>query len=199
MEGESIIQFLSVYGYWVMLPLMTIEGPIVTLIATFMATNHVAFSVPVVYLFSVIGDILGDVVLYALGFFGGTPFAQKYGKYIGVSPSLIARIKNFFVQHGGKTIFLVKTTTGLCWVTFFTAGMIKMPFKKFLFYSLWGGVLWSGFIVACGYFFGYLYAQIAQSIEYAGWVIFGVAVVFVIGFNLFKKYETQKIFPTKKH
>lgn len=188
-----IIQFLSDYGYWILLPLMIMEGPIVTLIAAFMASVGV-FDVWIVLILSVAGDLIGDVIFYGIGRRWGMPFVDRYGKYFGISHKIVFRMEKFFIRHGGKTIFLVKSTTGLCWATFIAAGIIKMLFRKFLFYSLIGGLVWSGALVAVGYFFGYLYEQIAQYIEYAGWIIFSLAVIFFIGVNIFKKHEKEEIF-----
>jgi membrane protein DedA with SNARE-associated domain len=89
------------------------------------------------------------------------------------------------------TIFAVKSTTGLCWATFTTAGIVKMDFKKFLKYSLLGGVVWSGFLVAMGYFYGYLWKTIKQYLSWVGWIIFAVAVVSFIIITLYKKRQAQ--------
>jgi len=54
---------------------------------------------------------------------------------MGITPDLIGRMEKYFQKHGGKTIFAVKSTTGLCWTTFTAAGIVKMDFKKFMTYS----------------------------------------------------------------
>lgn len=185
-----IMQFLSDYGYWIVLPLMILEGPIVTLIAAFMASIGIFGVVPVLIL-SILGDVLGDILFYFFGRKYGMTFVERFGKYLGITKKLVIRMEKYFVDHGGKTIFLVKSTTGLCWTTFIAAGIVRMDFKKFLFYSLLGGVMWSSFLVTGGYFFGFLYEQIAQTITYAGWVIFFLVAAFIVGVNMIKKYESH--------
>jgi len=49
--GQIIFQFLKHYGYFAMLPLMIVEGPVVTIIAAMLASLG-AFAWPVVLLFS---------------------------------------------------------------------------------------------------------------------------------------------------
>ena len=61
--GQYIFDFLKHYGYFAILPLMIIEGPIVTIIAAILASLG-AFSWPIVLLFSIAGDMIGDVLLY---------------------------------------------------------------------------------------------------------------------------------------
>jgi membrane-associated protein len=190
--GQNIFVFLQHYGYLIMLPLMIIEGPIVTIAAATMASLG-AFNVFVVLLFSVLGDIIGDIILYGAGYKFGMGFVRRVGKYMGITESLVLKMEKYFVAHGGKTIFAVKSTTGLCWATFTAAGIVKMNFGKFVKYSILGGIVWSGFLVLTGYFYGYLWREIKQYIAWVGWAIFGVAVVTIIVINLYKGRQGKEL------
>ena len=189
--GQITFQFLHHYGYWLMLPLMIIEGPIATLAAAMLASLG-AFNVFVVLAFSIAGDLIGDMLFYWLGFRFGMGFVRRFGKYLGMTESLVLRMEKYFTKHGGKTIFAVKSTTGLCWATFVAAGIVKMDFKKFMQYSFFGGIVWSGFLVAMGYFYGYLWRSIKQYISWVGWIIFLVAALSFIGIVIYKKKKSEK-------
>jgi len=191
--GQQIFIFLSHYGYVIMLPLMIIEGPVVTIIAAMLASLG-AFNVFVVLVFSMIGDIAGDVILYGLGYKFGMGFVRRVGKYIGITEKLVLKMEKYFINHGGKTIFAVKSTTGLCWATFTAAGIVKMDFKKFLKYSFLGGIVWSSFLVVMGYFYGYLWREIRDYIEWVGWAIFLLTAATFASVIIYKKYQTKKIF-----
>jgi membrane-associated protein len=86
----------------------------------------------------------------------------------------------------------VKSTTGLCWSTFAAAGIVKMDFKKFLQYSFLGGVVWSGFLVAMGYFYGFLWKEMKQYISWIGWIIFFIAIISFIVITIYKKKQSEK-------
>ncbi|MEN8252140.1 MAG: DedA family protein [Patescibacteria group bacterium] len=193
MESEIIVQFLTDYGYWILFPLMIVEGPVVTLIAAFMASFGI-FNIYVVFFLSVLGDVFGDILFYGAGRRWGMGFVDKIGRHIGIDRELVVKMEKYFENHGGKTIFAVKSTTGLCWATFIAAGIIKMPFGKFVLYSVLGGFVWSAVLVIMGYFFGYLHEQIAEYINYAGWIIGSLAVAVFVGITAFKKYESKKLF-----
>lgn len=190
MESE-LIQFLIANGYWIMFLLMIVEGPIVTMAAAFLASLGF-FSWPLVFLVSICGDLTGDVLWYSIGRKWGTAFVNGPGRFIGMKPSLIKKMDRYFDTYGGRTIFLVKSTTGLCLVTFVAAGIARMDMKKFLSYSLLGGIVWSGTLTIAGYFFGFLYEEIAQVISWAGWLILGIAIGFFVGMNFYKKYRARK-------
>lgn len=195
--GQYIFEFLKHYGYWGMLPIMIVEGPIVTIFAATMASLG-AFSWPIVLVFSIAGDMIGDMLLYGAGRKWGMGFVRGFGRYMGITEKLVLKMENYFAQHGGKTIFAVKSMTGLCWATFVAAGIAKMNFKKFVQYSFLGGVVWSGFLVAMGYFYGYLWREIKQYISWAGWIILAVAIVSFVIITLYKKRQSEELFIEKK-
>jgi membrane protein DedA with SNARE-associated domain len=190
--GQNVFQFLHQYGYWMMLPLMIVEGPIVTVIAAMLASLG-AFNVFLVLILSIFGDIVGDVALYALGHKYGMSFVRRVGKYFGITEKLVIRMSEYFEKHGGKTVFIAKSTTGLSWATFTAAGVAKMNFGKFLKNSFYGGVVWSGFLVAMGYFYGYLWREIKIYIDWIGWAIFILVSASILAITFYKNYQAKKI------
>lgn len=192
LAGQQIFEFLRNFGYWIMIPLMIIEGPIVTIIASMLAKLG-AFNIFLIFIISVLGDMIGDIILYYLGYVFGNKFVEKIGKYLGISDNLILKMEKYFEKHGGKTIFTVKSTTGLCWATFAAAGIIKMDFRKFLKFSFLGGITWSGFLVTIGYFYGYMWAELRNYIKIAGWISVALAIISISIIQIYKKYQSNKI------
>lgn len=190
--GQNIFQFLHQYGYFVMLPLMIVEGPVATVISA-MLSSLGAFNVFIVLLLSILGDMIGDIIFYALGYRFGMGFVKSVGKYAGITEKLVFRMEKYFARHGGKTIFAVKSTTGLCWATFTAAGIVKMDFRKFVKNSFYGGVVWSGFLVVMGYFYGYLWREIKQYIEWVGWAVSIAVLVSIVAVNLYKSKQAKKL------
>ncbi|MDD3498502.1 MAG: DedA family protein [Candidatus Moranbacteria bacterium] len=193
LTGQEIFDFMSHHGYWIILPLMVIEGPVATIIAATLAALG-AFNVLVVFMLSVLGDVVGDVILYGAGYKWGIGFVKNFGKYIGITENLVVRMEKYFKKHGGKTIFTVKSTTGLCWAAFTAAGIVKMDFWRFLKYSVLGGIIWSGFLVVMGYFYGYMWREVSGYIEWVGWMASGLALATFLIVNLFKKHKAGRFF-----
>ena len=186
------MDFLSVWGYVIILPLMIIEGPVVTILSAMLAAAGF-FNLWIVLIISIVGDVLGDVILYQVGKKWGMHFVDRFGKYFGITRKLVLRMEKYFENHGGKTIFAVKSTTGLCWATWVAAGIAKMDFRKFVGYSILGGMVWSGFLVAMGYFYGYMWMEIKQYIKWAGWLFIGLALVTFIIITMYKKYKSSEL------
>ena len=198
MDGQEIFRFLSEYGYWVIFPLMILEGPITTIMAGILASLG-AFNVWIVLLLSISADIFGDIFLYGIGKKWGNSFVAKVGKYLGIAEKRVKKVDKFFRKHGGKAVFMAKSTTGLCFTTFIVAGIVRMDFKKFLRYSFLGGLMWSGFLVGMGYFYGYLWREIKQYIEWGGWLSVSLAIVTFFGISFYKKHKSRQFFANGKN
>jgi membrane protein DedA with SNARE-associated domain len=190
--SQELVNTLSFWGYPVMLLLMILEGPIVTIISAFLSSLGY-FNIFIVLGLSITGDVIGDIILYNIGYFGGQKIIPKVERFLKISQSTVEKLKRKFNENSGKIIFYVKSTTGLSYITFITAGTLKMKFSEFVFFSILGGFVWSLFLVISGYFFGYAAAQISQYIKYAGILIFFGAIIFFIGLTLYKKRQAKEI------
>jgi membrane protein DedA with SNARE-associated domain len=190
--SQDFIHLLPYWGYPLMFVLMFFEGPFATMIAAFLASQGL-FNIGIVFVFSVVADVLGDIGLYHIGYYGGPKVIEKAQKFLKIKDATVETLKNKFHQNSSRVIFYVKSTTGLCAITFILAGTLQMKFSKFIKYSFLGGLVWSSLIVILGYFFGYAATQISQYIKYAGVVIFIAAIIAVIVISLIKKRESQEI------
>ncbi|HUD09147.1 MAG TPA: DedA family protein [Candidatus Saccharimonadales bacterium] len=190
--SQDFIHLLPYWGYPLMFVLMFFEGPFATMIAAFLASQGF-FNIGIVFVLSVSADVLGDIGLYHIGYYGGPKIMEKAQKFLKISNATIEKLKNKFHQNSSRVIFYVKSTTGLCAITFILAGTLRMKFLKFIKYSFLGGLVWSSFIVILGYFFGYAAAQISQYIKYAGVAIFAAAIIAVVVISLIKKRESAEI------
>jgi membrane protein DedA with SNARE-associated domain len=190
--SQELIRALSLWGYPIMLALMILEGPIVTIVAAFLASLGY-FNVFIVFGLSVAGDVIGDVILYYIGYLGGQKILPKAESFLKISQSTVEKLKQKFHKNSGRIIFYVKSTTGLSYITFITAGTLKMRLSKFVTFSILGGLVWSLFLVISGYFFGYAADKISGYIKYAGAIIIFAVVIFFIGLTLYKKRQAKEI------
>ncbi len=192
LSGPELGNYIRTIGYPLMLLLMIIEGPIATILAAFSASLGF-FNVYAVLALSIMGDLLGDIILYSIGATGGSKVLQKAERILKINPDTVKKIECLFKKHGKKTVFAVKSTTGLCWITFIAAGTVKMKLKDFLTASFLGGIVWSSFLVVSGYFFGYAFIQIDQYLQYAGIIIFASVILFYVLVTLYKNRKSRQI------
>jgi len=97
--------------------------------------------------------ILGDTVNFNFGKYFGPKIFKKQNNWL-LNRKHLDEAHAFYERHGGKTVILAKFLPLVRTVAPFTAGMGKMPDRKFLYYNIIGVVAWVCINVFLGYFFG---------------------------------------------
>ena len=110
---------------------------------------HALFAVLAVASFS------GDNTNYWIGRFAGPRIFRRHGSLL-FNPRHLERTQAFYAKHGGKTVLIARFVPIVRTFAPFVAGMGRMVYGRFLFYSFAGAILWIGSLVYAGYYFGNL-------------------------------------------
>ena len=89
-----------------------------------------------------LGCLVGSIVAYAVGKWGGRPFLNKYGKYILISHHDMDLADNFFNKYGEIAIFTSRLMPVVRTFISLPAGIAKMNFWKFVTLSMLGSIPW---------------------------------------------------------
>jgi len=193
----SIAQLITLPAaaiYALLFPIAIIEGPIITVVAGFLAADQVV-NFFLVYLIVVAGDVTGDCFYYCIGRFGGKKFFDRWGRYFGITTERIASMEKHFSKHSGKTILISKITHGIGPAILIAAGASHVTFKKFFIFSALGALPMSLIFLSIGYFFGQAYLSIGKYLDWFGLAASGLAILIFFGYRLLirfaKKYEEK--------
>ncbi|MDD2753716.1 MAG: DedA family protein [Candidatus Portnoybacteria bacterium] len=184
---QQIILWLSAYKYFALFPLAVAEGPIITVAAGFfVSTGHLNFWLA--YLVIVAGDLVGDVLHYAVGRFGGIKFIEKWGRLVGVGEKEVQSLESQFDKRGSNLLFIGKMSHGIGGAFLIAAGIIKMPFDKFIFSNMMATLIKSLLLLLLGFYFGHALSTISTYLERISLIFIGAAIgAFLIYFFYFRK------------
>ncbi|MGH6630117.1 MAG: DedA family protein [Burkholderiales bacterium] len=97
--------------------------------------------------------ILGDSTNYWIGYFvGPRVFSSERSRWL--NRKHLERTHSFYEKYGGKTVIIARFMPIVRTFAPFVAGIGRMSYPKFLFFSVVGTFLWIGLFVAAGYWFG---------------------------------------------
>ncbi|MEN9614358.1 MAG: hypothetical protein RLZZ347_665 [Candidatus Parcubacteria bacterium] len=170
---------LLVYG--ALLPIAILEGPLVSLTSGALLFAGY-FSFWPLYVTLMFGDVVGDVVFYYAGHHFGYRFVTRFGARFAITPEHITKVQDLFHRYTTAILFVSKITNGLGFsaVVLFTAGLSKIPFVRYLSINLLGQLVWSGLLIAVGYFFSTMYVQINDVAGRVTLVLGGVLLGFLV-------------------
>lgn len=110
-------------------------------------------NLPLVIVLLMIAAIVGDNTGYWLGRETGPRiFSRPKSRWF--NPDHVRRTHEFYEKHGGKTIIYARFIPIVRTGTPFVAGVARMPYLRFLSFSLVGGAGWICFMTMLGYGLG---------------------------------------------
>jgi membrane protein DedA with SNARE-associated domain len=126
-----------------------------------------------VLLVSTAGTVAGSLINYYIAYFYGRKLLLKYGNYFFIDEKKLQTIEFFFQRHGAISTFSGRLLPGLKHFISFPAGLAKMDLLKFCIYTAAGGAIWSGLLIALGYYIGRNEDLIHQNLLLINMVVIG--------------------------
>lgn len=190
---EMLRNYLTHWGYWAVGAALLLEnaglpvpGETILLLASFLAYSEHKLALPWIIVVGVCSATLGDNAGFAIGSYGGRPLLERYQRTLHIRPSVIARGEELFARYGAATIFVARFIAGLRIIAGPLAGVLRMPWRKFLVFNFLGAVLWVSVIASVGYLFGKHWDGLVDLVQDANLAVAIVAVV-VCGFFWWKR------------
>jgi membrane-associated protein len=152
-------------------------------------------SLVVVVLIGVVGAIIGESMGYWLG--------RKYGMGLIRHIPFVRRLQGplegaqeYFAKHGGRTVAIGRYATAAGAFIPFTAGVARMPYRRFLLFDVPAIIIWATGISVFGYLFGENLDFIDKVLSRFGYIMLGLVVVFFGGRFLWRRWRGQQEDPS---
>ncbi|TAL86160.1 MAG: DedA family protein [Rhodanobacter sp.] len=146
--ASAVIAVISRMGYLGIVLLMGIESACIPLPSEIIMpfAGYLVFKGTLVLwmvaLAGAIGCVLGSWLAYAVGAWGGRPLAERYGKYVLISPDDLDLADRWFQRYGGIIIFVGRLLPVIRTFIAFPAGVARMPLWRFSLYTFLGSFIW---------------------------------------------------------
>lgn len=146
--AKFIISGISALGYAGVAAMMAIESACIPLpseiimpFSGFLVAQG-RFTLWGITLAGSIGSVLGSVLAYWVGIWGGRPFLEKYGKYILITNHDMEIADRFFGKYGNSAVFFSRMLPVVRTFISLPAGIARMDFGKFVLYTFAGSLPW---------------------------------------------------------
>lgn len=205
---DRVIETITQYGAWGVFIIAFLEEVVAPIPSTLtiMAAGFVLLSpysnflealLPAIFYIAIptsLGMVLGGLIIYALGYYGGKVIIDRWGKWFGISWSSVEKMQKYFKRGHGDELVLVglriipifpnSLISGVC-------GVLRYPLKDFIIFSFLGGIPRALLMAMLGWWAENAYksyADVLSGVE-SSVVGFGafIGVVLLIFFILKKK------------
>ena len=163
------------------------------------ATNSYPLNVLLIVLFGTIGALLGAIINYFLALWLGRPiiyaFADsKIGHLCLLSSEKVKKAEDYFNDHGKISTFVGRLIPGIRQLISIPAGLSKMNFGQFIFYTFLGASIWNVVLALLGYIaHGQmdLIHEYSHELSIAIMALIGVVIVYFATKTVVKKLKAR--------
>jgi membrane protein DedA with SNARE-associated domain len=183
---DAITRAIGNHGFPAVLGLMTLESAcipvpseVIQLFAGYLVSLH-RMSLFAAVSAGVLGNLIGSWIAWSVGYYGGRPFIERWGRYIHVTPARLERSERWFDQHGevavliGRCVPLIRTFISL------PAGVARMPFWRFSLFTLIGCVPWVLGLTLLGVQVGPSWERWRHRLEYLDYIVVAAIVIGIV-------------------
>lgn len=174
------------YGYWAVGGALLLEnagipvpGETILLLASFLAFSQHELRLSLIITVATIAATLGDNLGFALGYWGGRPLLVRYQSIFRIRTSTLERGEKLFARYGAATIFFARFVFGMRVIAGPMAGVLRMPWRKFLIFNFLGAAVWVTVISTVGYLFGQHWDRLENDVKQFD-IVIGIVVLLVV-------------------
>ncbi|MHB1305337.1 MAG: DedA family protein [Acidiphilium sp.] len=146
--AHFVIATISVLGYGGIAVLMALESaciPVPSEVILGFAGYLVStgrFELWPVVLVATIGCNIGSTIAWAVGYAGGRPLVERWGRYVLLDRRELARVDGFFARYGSATVLISRMLPVVRTYIALPAGIARMNFARFQIYTFVGSLPW---------------------------------------------------------
>jgi membrane protein DedA with SNARE-associated domain len=196
--SSFIINVISNSGYLGITVLMALESACIPIpseiimpFAGFLVWE-MRFDLWAVVLWGAVGNLLGSIVAYLVGFYGGRPLIEKYGKYVLISRQDLDAAQRWFRKYGSVSVFFSRMLPIVRTFISLPAGIARMPFWRFVFYTFLGSLPWAYVLTYAGIVSGENWPILETYFKKFDWLILTL-IVLGLGWVTYKKIKRKNL------
>lgn len=133
---------------------MPVPGETILITASVLARTTHRLDILGVALVAVIAATTGDNLGFALGRYAGCPLLTRYRHVFHISEQTIREGEDLFRRRGTVAVFFARFIAGLRVLAGPLAGVLKLPWTRFLLFNALGAVAWVARVATSAYFLG---------------------------------------------
>jgi membrane protein DedA with SNARE-associated domain len=126
-----------------------------------------------------IGNLVGSWIAWGVGYAGGRPLIERWGRYILLRPHELDRAEAWFERHGQTAVFVSRLLPVVRTFISLPAGVAEMPLLRFSLYTFLGCLPWTFALTAVGWAVGSQWLVVEHYLKPISYVIAAACVLVV--------------------
>jgi membrane protein DedA with SNARE-associated domain len=130
-----------------------------------------AWAFVVMALAGTLGYLVGSIVGWVIGFYGGRPLLEHHGRWLHLSPQKLDRAERWFDRWDDLAVLIGRVTPVIRSFISIPAGIFRMPFWRYIVLTLIGSAIWAFAFAGVGYGVGSSYERFQHGFRFVDYAI----------------------------
>ncbi|WP_342319281.1 DedA family protein [Corynebacterium mayonis] len=136
-----------------------------------------------VFIWSVIGSVVGAYVLYGLGAWLGAERLRRIADWMWlVKASDVDETLAFFSKYGKVSVFFGRLVPGIRSLISIPAGLDRMNLVTFGLWTSFGSAIWNAFLITLGFYLGENWKVVEDYINTYSNIVYAILILIILGF-----------------
>jgi membrane protein DedA with SNARE-associated domain len=124
-----------------------------------------------------LGYLVGGIVGWGIGRWGGRPLLERHGRWFHITPDRLDRAERWFDRWGSLGVLVGRVTPIVRSFVSIPAGALEMPLGTYTVLTLVGSAIWAFGIAGIGYALGSSYHRFDHGFKYVEYLVVAGVVV----------------------
>ena len=139
-----------------------------------------------------LGYLVGALIGWAIGLYGGRPLLERHGRWFHITPENLARAEAWFDRWGNVGVLVGRVTPIIRSFVSIPAGVLEMPLAPYTVLTLIGSAIWAFTIAGIGYALGKSYTHFDHGFKYAEYLVVA-GVMLLVAYLLYRWLRPARV------
>jgi membrane protein DedA with SNARE-associated domain len=139
-----------------------------------------------------LGYLVGALVGWAIGRYGGRPLLERRGRWFHLTPERLDRAEAWFVRWGNPGVLLGRVTPVVRSFVSIPAGIFEMRLVPYTLLTFVGSAVWAFAFAGAGYGLGKSYSGFDHGFRYVEYAVVAI-VLLLLAFLVYRRATAARV------
>ena len=140
----------------------------------------------------VLGNTLGSVIGWGIGYYGGRPVIEKRGRWLHLGPENLDKAERWFARWGDWAVCLGRVTPVVRSFVSIPAGLARMPLGRFTVFTFLGCIPWCFGLAGIGWALGSSYESFHHDFRFVD-IAVGVSILSLVAIWILRRRRASRL------
>ena len=127
-----------------------------------------------------LGYLVGSIVGWAIGLYGGRPLLERRGRWLHLGEDKLQRAERWFDRWDDFAVLIGRLTPVVRSFISIPAGIFRMPLLRYSALTLIGSAVWAFALAGAGYGLGNSYERFHRDFRFADYAVAAAIITLVV-------------------